>query len=230
MPLSTAGGLVAAVLLTTVTVTACGDTTDPSGTTNSQAATVEHAPTAFHGTLLDPPVRRPELTLRQTDGQPFAFADRPAGEVTVVFFGYTHCPDLCPTTMADLATARRQLPPDVRDNVTVAFVTEDPQRDTAPVLRRWLDRFDPDFVGLRGGNAQTQRALRELYLPETKRIATPRPAVRHPKDGHVHPGEYGLEHPGIVYAFGPNGASIIYTGGITPAQYAEDFARLAAGK
>ncbi len=172
-------------------------------------------------------MQRPDLTLTDTEGRTFSFRDRRAGEVTVVFFGYTHCPDVCPTTMADLAAARRQLPEAVRHKVVVAFVTEDPKRDTPAVLRDWLDGFDPDFVGLRGGNADTQRVLEELYLPESKRIPTPTPAVAHPKDGHKHPGDYGLEHAGIVYAFGPGG-TVIYSGGTSPRQYAEDLARLAA--
>ena len=182
---------------------------------------------AFHGTFVDPPIDRPDLTLEDTSGNAFSLSDRPADEVTVVFFGYTHCPDLCPTTMADLAEARRQLPPAVRDLVTVVFVTEDPARDSPAVLREWLDGMDRQFVGLLGGNVETTRALQDLYLPATRTIPTPQQPVIHPEDGHDHPGDYGVDHPGIVYAFGPGGASVIYSGGTTPSQYAEDFARLA---
>ena len=222
--------LAAALFAATVTLTGCGGTTpeDAGRLIKSQVARVERAPTAFHGTLLDPPVPRPELTLRDTDGRPFSFADRPVDEVTVVFFGYTHSPDACPTTMADLAAALRQLPPAVREKITVTFVTEDPQRDSPTVLRDWLDGFDPAFVGLLGGNEHTERVLEELYLPKSKPIPTPTPAIVHPEDGHEHPGDYGLEHAGIVYAFGPGGATVIYTGGTSPRQYAEDLAQLVA--
>ncbi|MDQ3600087.1 MAG: SCO family protein [Actinomycetota bacterium] len=227
MPLIVPARRTAGLLVAAVTLTACGGAAEEaSGTANSAVAIVEDEPSAYHGTLLDPPVERPDLTLRDTSGQPFTFDERPADEVTVVFFGYTHCPDVCPTTMADLAAARRQLPADIRERVTVAFVTEDPERDTPAVLRDWLDGFDPDFVGLRGGNADTKRVLEELYLPESKRIPTPAAAVVHPEDGHEHPGDYGLEHAGIVYAFGPGG-TVIYSGGTSPRQYAEDLARLA---
>ncbi|WNB84763.1 SCO family protein [Cellulomonas sp. ATA003] len=144
----------------------------------------------------------------------------------MVFFGYTHCPDLCPTTMADLAAARRQLPQEFRQKVVVAFVTEDPDRDSPAVLRDWLDAMDPEFVGLQGGNQDTAAALRELYLPESSIIPTPSAPVVHPDDGHVHPGDYGVDHPGVVYAFGPE-QTLFYTGGTRPQQYAEDFALLA---
>lgn len=232
MPLTASRRLPAALLVAAATLTACGNAAgEPAGGAGGGAplvARVDRPASAFSGTLVDPPLPRPELTLRDTTGKPFTLTDRPPGEVTVVFFGYTHCPDVCPTTMADLAAARRQLPPDVRERVTVAFVTEDPKRDTPKVLRGWLERFDPGFVGLRGGNAATQRALQQLHLPETKRIPLPDTPVRHPEDGHEHPGEYGLEHAGIVYAFGPDGSTVLYTGGTTRAQYAEDFTRLAA--
>lgn len=201
---------------------------EQEGTTASGSFIVEREPSDYHGTLVDPPMERPQLVLRDTAGKRFSLADRPADEVTVVFFGYTHCPDVCPTTMADLATARSQLPAEVRDRVTVAFVTEDPQRDTPEVLRAWLDRMDPEFVGLVGGNPTTKRVLDELYLPKSARVPTPTPAVTHPDDGHVHPGDYGLEHSGIVYAFGPRGATVLYSGGTSPRQYAEDLATLAA--
>lgn len=227
MSLSTCARHGASLLVAAAAVTACGGDGDAAeGRTTSEAAVVERAPSVYHGTLLDPPLERPKLTLRDTDGRPFSLAERPAGEVTVVFFGYTHCPDVCPTTMADLAAAHSQLPATVRDQVTVAFVTEDPKRDTPAVLRAWLDGIDPSFVGLRGGNADTRRVLKELYLPPSKRIPTPSPAVVHPNHGHQHPGDYGVDHAGIVYAFGPGG-TVIYSGGTSPQQYAEDFARLA---
>lgn len=132
--------------------------------------------------------------------------------------------------MADLAAARRQLPSELRTRVTVVFVTEDPERDTPDVVRSWLDRFDPEFVGLIGGNEATERTLQELYLPQSTRVPTPAMSVIHPDDGHTHPEEYGVDHAGMVYAFGPHGPTVLYTGGTTAAQYAEDLARLAEAK
>jgi len=185
----------------------------------------------FHGTLLDPPLPRPTQAVRDTSGRAFSLVDRPVDELTVLFFGYTHCPDVCPTTMADLASARDQLPAPLRDRVTVVFVTEDPERDTPRSLRRWLDGFDPSFVGLRGGNEATKAILEQLYLPVTKRQEHPKDPIKHPDPGtkHHHHGDYAVEHAGVVYAFGPGRTTVIYTGGTKPSEYAADFTKLLQG-
>ncbi len=183
----------------------------------------------YVGTLLDG-VPRPALSLPTTTGARFDLEDRRGTEATVVFFGYTHCPDVCPTTMADLAVAYRQLPDAVRRDVTVVFVTEDPRRDTPAVLRRWLDGFDPAFVGLIGGGSATRSVLRQLHLPITEIDRDPRSPVRHPP-GHRHRGhgdDYAVGHSGVVYVFGPDHRTLIYTGGQSPADYAGDLTRLVA--
>ncbi len=230
MTLCTAVRYGAALLLSASGLSACADTAgDADGTTQSRVATSERTPSAFNGTLVEPTIGRPELRLRDTESQPFSLAARPDDEVTVLFFGYTHCPDVCPTTMADLAAAYSQLSPQISDRVTVAFVTEDPKRDTPAAMRRWLNRFDPSFLGLVGGNAATRRALAELHLPQSSRIPNPDQEVDHPDTGGDHHGhgEYIIEHAGIIYAFGPGAATVIYTGGTSPREYAEDFTRLA---
>ena len=127
----------------------------------------------LHGTVLNPPLPAPSQTLEDTDGRPFSIADQAHTHVTVLFFGYIHCPDVCPTTMADLAAARRKLPTTPRQKVTVVFVTEDPRRDTPAALRTWLDRIDPSFIGLIGGNTTSKAMLNQLYLPETQLNPTP---------------------------------------------------------
>ena len=128
-------------------------------------------------------------------GQSYDLRENTAG-VTALFFGYTQCPDICPTTMADLAAAKRDLPAADQERVTVIFVTEDPPSDTAGGIRQWLDRFDEDFIGLVGGDANTDRVLEHLHLPQTEgHVASP--------DGPPHEdGE--LEHSGVVYLFGPD--------------------------
>jgi protein SCO1/2 len=188
----------------------------------------DDAPSPLHGTLLEPPLPRPTQVLRDTANKWFSLAQRPADELTVLFFGYTHCPDVCPITMADLAVARSQLPTPLRDRVTVVFVTEDPARDTPRLVRRWLDDFDPAFVGLRGGNESTEAILEQLYLPATKRLEKPTEKIKHPDTGG-HPrthSDYGIQHAGIVYAWGPGDQAVIYTGGTKPDEYAADFRRL----
>jgi protein SCO1/2 len=230
-PAACARLLTATLLLAGLGVAACGSNEPESAScTDDSPIRITREETGFHGTLVRPPVTRPALALPDTAGQTFDFRARPSDEITVVFFGYTHCPDVCPTTMADLAAAYRHLDAGVRDRITVVFVTEDPERDTPKVVRRWLDRFDPTFVGLVGGNEQTRRALNELHLPQTTRNPSPTPAVSHPP-GHDHGDhdhdDYGVDHSGVVYAFGPGGRTVLYTGGTTPTQYAADFSRLA---
>src|SRR5699024_3989646 len=115
--------------------------------------------------------------------------------------------DVCPTTMADLGAAVGHLEPAVRDDVTVVFVTEDPARDTPRVLRRWLDRYDEDLVGLIGGPQRTTDVLEQLHLPESTINRNPERPVEHPPghthdDGHGATGgedDYGVDHSGIVY-------------------------------
>ena len=182
----------------------------------------------YAGTLLTPAVPRPDLTLADISGGTFGLAHRPAREITAVFFGYTHCPDVCPTTMADLAAAKRLLPPAVTARLKVVFVTEDPRRDTQPVLRAWLDRFDPSFVGLIGGGSSTSYILSQLHLPQTT-FTSPTPASRPATTGSsasATSGGYAVSHSGIVYVFA-QGATLIYTGGTSPQQYAADLTRLA---
>ena len=215
-------------------VSACSNTGGDSSTAprdEPPAIVTNSSGSGLHGTLMDPPLPRPTQVLRDTSEQAFSLTDRPADELAVLFFGYTHCPDVCPTTMADLASARDQLPADLRDRVTVVFVTEDPERDTPRSLRRWLDGFDPSFVGLRGGSAATKAMLEQLYLPATKRREHPKDPIEHPDTGakRHHHGDYAVEHAGVVYAFGPGGTSVIYTGGTKPSEYAADFTRLLQG-
>ena len=223
------------VLALTLALAACSttDAAGPSATSpeGPPAVVSEDSPSPLHGTAVDPPLARPEQVLRDTNGQPFSLADRPEGELTVLFFGYTHCPDVCSTTMADLASARSRLPQSLQDRVAVAFVTEDPERDTPRALRAWLDGFDPAFVGVMGGNQATKEMLRQLYLPGTERMEQPKDPVKHPDHGghHHEHGDYGIDHSGVVYAFGPGDSSVLYSGGTTPSQYAADFARLLDG-
>jgi protein SCO1/2 len=191
------------------------------GGRSSQLAQVVADPSGYSGTLLTPAEPRPELTLPDTGLARFDLGRRPAGELTVLFFGYTHCPDVCPTTMADLGAAVRTLRPAVRARVKVVFVTEDPRRDTAPVLRAWLDRFDPSFVGLLGGGSTTSYVLTQLHLPQTVLASVA------PVSGAGRPAGYDVSHSGVVYVFADRRGTLVYTGGTTPSQYAADLTRLA---
>ena len=103
-----------------------------------------------------------QLTLTDADGQPRTLADF-KGKVPVVFFGYTQCPDVCPTTMAELAEIKRSLGPDGARVIGV-FVTVDPERDSAELLKAYMANFGPDFVGLRGTPDQVRAAAKEFKV------------------------------------------------------------------
>ncbi|HEY6749239.1 MAG TPA: SCO family protein [Mycobacteriales bacterium] len=152
--------LVAAVVLGSVALSAC--------TASSEAApkpAISAAPTpegTYRGLELQLAQPRPTFTLTDTGGKPYDFAARTRGAPTLLYFGYTHCPDVCPTAMADTAIALRGVASALRDKVKVVFVTTDPARDTGKVLASWLRNFDADlpvkFVGLTGTRAQVEAA------------------------------------------------------------------------
>jgi len=102
------------------------------------------------------------LNLPDLDGRNRSLADF-KGKVLVVFFGYTQCPDVCPTTMAELAEVKRSLGAD-GDRVQGIFVSVDPERDTAALLKAYLARFDPSFVALRGSEEQVKAAAKEFKV------------------------------------------------------------------
>jgi protein SCO1/2 len=118
----------------------------------------------FHGAAFERPRPRPSFVLTDQRGRRYDFAARTGGRPTLLFFGFTHCPDICPTTMADVAAALRTLPAGLRDSVQVVFVTTDPKRDTPAVLASWLASFDSDlttkFIGLTGPRAEIDTAQR----------------------------------------------------------------------
>jgi protein SCO1 len=102
------------------------------------------------GTSLSVPYTMPDITLTDTAGQPYNLASSPSKPVTLLFFGYTKCPDVCVTVLADVATALQRMPSADRDHIQMVFVTTDPARDKGKQIRAYLDRFDPTFVGLTG--------------------------------------------------------------------------------
>ena len=102
------------------------------------------------------------LALTDADGQPRSLADY-KGKVVLVFFGYTQCPDVCPTTMAELAEVKRQLGADGA-RVQGIFVTVDPERDSAALLKAYLANFGPDIVGLRGTSDEIKAAAKEFKV------------------------------------------------------------------
>lgn len=200
---------VLAGLLSVLTLSACnGD--DDAGTELSLSGSSD-----FRGTRQLPPLSLPDLTLTDTDGQPYRLRDHAAGKVTLLYLGYTHCPDVCPTHMAQIARALEEVPPETASEVLVVFVTTDPERDTPAVLREWLDHFDPRFVGLTGSQEQ---------LDEVHAALNANPAEKTPHGG----GGYAVEHSAYVYAFTPDDqeARLVYPANTSWEDYAADLRAL----
>ncbi len=164
----------------------------------------------YRGGLVTPPLPKPGFTLTDTSGAPFDFRDRTEGYVTLLFFGYTYCPDQCPMHMATLGSAMKQLPPGTADRVKLVFVTTDPARDTPAVLRHWLDLFDKRFIGLTGTEAAIEAVQRATGVPPATK---PGPRT----------GNYAVNHANFVLAYTKdNLAHVIYPGGVTQDDWVHD--------
>lgn len=221
-------------VLTAVLATGCG----AGAGTQVVRAGASATPHAWHGVEPTPVPPRPQFVLTDTDGRAYDFGARTKGRATFVYFGYTHCPDECPTAMADLAAALRLTAPAVRDDVTVVFVTTDPKRDSASVLRRWLDQFSVDFVGLLGSQAEIDAAQRAVGIqpafPEgLAPTLTGRPDAHTDKPGtapheHFGPLGYAVAHSAVIFAYDADDRlPVVYPGGVTPADIAADLPTLA---
>ena len=172
----------------------------------------------LHGTVLDPPWPKPDFTLTDTEGRAFDFRSGTDGFLTLLFFGYTSCPDVCPIHMANIAAVLGDLDYADRTRIRVVFVTTDPERDTPERLRAWLDRFDRSFVGLRGSETEVNAIQAELRLPA---------AIRQPSRPGPLPGAYAVGHAAQVIAFTADGpARVVYPFGTRQSDWAHDLPRL----
>ncbi len=108
----------------------------------------------FRGSAIEPPVVAADFSLRDQHGQMFRLGDQ-RGQIVLMFFGYTSCPDVCPTTLAQFKQTRARLG-DLADRVRFVFVTVDPQRDTSERMQKYLGVFDPNIVGLGGSEAELE--------------------------------------------------------------------------
>jgi protein SCO1 len=148
---------ICAAVLTTVLV-GC----DKTGVSSSPTAPAAATPVTFKGADITGATYARNLSLPDVSGQVRTLADF-KGKVTVVFFGYTQCPDVCPTTMADLAQVKQALGAD-GNRLQGVFVTIDPERDTPEILKSYMASFDPSFVALRGTPEQTKAAAQEFKI------------------------------------------------------------------
>ncbi|WP_294635493.1 SCO family protein [uncultured Aquabacterium sp.] len=143
----------------------------------------------FHGVDITGASYARQLSLKDLDGR-LRSLDEFKGKVVFVFFGFTQCPDVCPTTMAEIAEVRRRLGPD-GDKVQAIFVTVDPERDTPEVLKAYLGNLDKNFIGLRGTREETDAMAREFKVFYQK-VPT--------SEGH-----YTIDHTAGGYLFDPQG-------------------------
>lgn len=172
------------------------DKKDPAGpfkaptTPTAEAATVGSSSKAFNSVDITGANYAQQFSLTDTEGKKRTLAEF-KGKVVFVFFGFTQCPEVCPVTMAELAEVRRRLGKD-GDKVQGVFITIDPERDTAPVLKEYLHAMDPGFVGLRGSLEETNAASREFKVFYQK-VPT--------KDGK----SYSMDHTAGGFVFDPKG-------------------------
>lgn len=153
-----------------------------------------------------------DFSLSDHDGKPAKLADF-RGKVVVVFFGFTHCPDVCPTTLAELSAALKLLGADAQ-RVQVVLITVDPARDTPDVLASYVTAFDASFLGLSGTPEQISEVAREfkvIYQKVEGRAA----------------GQYSMDHSAGSYIFDPQGRLRLYVSyGQGPEVFAHDIAEL----
>jgi len=117
--------------------------------------------------VIEPPKAAPDFTLTGADGQPFQLSAQ-RGKVVLLFFGFTRCPDVCPTTMADVAAAREQLGDDAK-NTEVVFISVDPERDTSANTDAYVKRYDPSFIGLSGTPEELEPIKKAFGVTAIKR-------------------------------------------------------------
>ncbi|EFC80730.1 electron transport protein SCO1/SenC [Parafrankia sp. EUN1f] len=199
-----------------IAMAGCGAGTDTPGTV-VDLSQVEGA-AGVRGITLATPMPKPTTALTDTAGKPFDLRAATAGKLTLVFFGFTNCPDICPTTMADLAAARSLLGAADQAQLRVVFVATDPARDTPAAVRRWLGQFDSSFIGVTGTWDDVAHLADQLGVP-----------VQAPRQGSD--GSWTVTHGSQVTAFSPDGvARVAYQAGTSVEDYAHDIPLLLRGE
>ena len=155
-----------------------------------------------------------DFHLPDTDGKMRSLADF-KGKLVAVFFGYTQCPDVCPTTMTELAEAKKLLGPD-GNKLQVVFITVDPERDTSQVLKGYMGNFDPTFVALRPTPEQLEAVAKDFKVYYKK------------VEGNT-PTSYSMDHSAATYVYDTKGQLRLYARyGAGPQVLASDFKQLLA--
>jgi protein SCO1/2 len=167
----------------------------------------------LQGAVVDAPGPKPSFTLTDTAGEPYRFAAETEDKLTLLYFGYLNCPDICPVHLAQIAEVFDRLP-DVARDAAVVFVSVDPGRDSPEEIRRFLDNFDSRFVGLTGTPSE---------LDEAQKAAGVTPAVVGGEGD-----DYTVDHAGWVIAYSPDGEyRVNYPFGTRQSEWANDLQILA---
>ena len=170
----------------------------------------------YKGIEVKPAKPKLDFALTDVQGQPFAFRAATDGRVTLLFFGYTACPDICPVHMANIAAVMARLSPGERERIRVVFVTTDPERDTPERLRTWLAHFDPTFIGVRGPRAEVNRIEASFGL-----------AASFDDAESASDTTYGVGHAAQILAFTPDDSlRVMYPFGTRQQDWAVDLPRL----
>jgi protein SCO1/2 len=170
----------------------------------------------WRGVRIEHPMARPSFTLLDTSGEPFEFHEQTRGTLTLLLFGYTNCPDICPIHMSSLGRVVEQFPHALRSRIRVVFVSTDPARDSAGRIREWLDAMGRGFVGLSGPIEEVNRIQTALGLPPATTAPGSRPGV-----------DYPVGHAAQVLAFTPDdSAHFVYPFGTRQEDWLRDLPRL----
>jgi protein SCO1 len=204
---------IAVALLAVLAVsTGCGSS-DASSDLPAQVS--DQRSTGFSGAVIERPYPLPEQRFTDTAGRPFVPDKDAKARVTLVFFGYTHCPDVCNTVLANVAAALRRTDGKVREGTQLLFITTDPERDTPEVIRGYLDRFDPSYVGLTASLETVKAAAASMHIAYAGKEATTG-------------GGYEVSHGTQVTAFDHHGEALVVWMADTPVRdLRADLTRLA---
>lgn len=177
------------------------------------------SPSGFVGAEVLTPRGLPDVELIDAKGAPFRLAEATRGKVTLLFFGYMHCPDICPVHLANIAAVLDKMPDETQREIAVIFVTVDPNRDTMPELQRWVSGFHPSFIALTGSDS----AIRAAQVASGLLVAQRDTAVANAG------GSYLVGHAAAVIAHTRDGIGRVqYPFGTRQRDWAHDLPRLIA--
>ncbi|WNI23621.1 SCO family protein [Streptomyces sp. ITFR-16] len=206
----------ALVVAAALTLSACGGSDNDS---KKPVADVSVEAKTKAATVLDQPFTKPNLVLTDTHGKKYDLREKTKGKPTLIYFGYTNCPDVCPLIMSNIAIAKKSLSKADQDKLQVVFVTTDPERDTPSSLGSWLKAQDPAFTGLTGDFPTIQAGARQIGIGID--------APKKEKDGTV-----VSMHGSQVIAFSPktDKGYVLYSEDTTTEDYTKDLPKIVKGE